>query len=93
MNGLGGTRGVQNAEKLFEVVLHEAVKEDLVLVTEGSGLSEAPSPSPLYSRKKRVLEDDSRLLEQLVVGAQRLLLQGMGVIGQVTFETEHLEGS
>ena len=47
-DGLGSSGCVQNTEQLFQVVLHESVEEDLVLVSQ--------------RRKEGMLEDDGRLL-------------------------------
>lgn len=52
---LGRTGRVEDSQQLFQVILHQTVKEDLVLITHGS--------------EKGVLEDDGGLFLELVVGS------------------------
>ena len=52
---LGCTGCIEDSQQLFQVILHQTVKEDLVLITHGS--------------EKGVLEDDGGLLLELVVGS------------------------
>lgn len=52
---LGRTGRIEDSQQLFQVILHQTVKENLVLITHGS--------------EKGVLEDDGGLLLELVVGS------------------------
>jgi hypothetical protein len=54
-NSLSRTRGIQDPQQLFQVIVHQTVKEDLVLIA--------------HRGEKGVLEDDGGLFLELVVGS------------------------